>query len=44
MHLHHLQGGISFYFVRVTKIITVTNSIKSVDLNVIVTVDDKINL
>jgi hypothetical protein len=44
MYLQHLQTVLSFYFAKVTKIIKVTNSIKSVDYNVymIVIVDDKI--
>jgi hypothetical protein len=31
IHLHHLQGVLSFYFAKVTKLIRVTNSIKSLD-------------
>jgi hypothetical protein len=42
MHPHHLQGVLSFHFAKVTKIVKVTKSIKSVDSNEIVTVDDKI--
>jgi len=34
MHLHHLQGVLSFYFATAIKIIRVTNSMKSVDYNV----------
>ena len=34
MRLHHLQGVLSFYFAKVTKIIKVTDSIKSVFKNV----------
>jgi hypothetical protein len=43
MHLHHLQGVLSFYFAKVTKIIKFTNLIKSLDYNVhVIVVDDKI--
>jgi hypothetical protein len=35
MHLHYLQGALFFYFAKVTKIIMVTDSTKSV----IITVD-----
>jgi len=34
MHLHHLQGFLTFYFAEVTKIIKITKSIKSLDQNV----------
>jgi hypothetical protein len=43
MHLHYLHGVLSFYFAEVIKNIKVTNSIKSVDENVITVVDDKID-
>ena len=44
MHPHHLLPVFSFYFAKVTKIIRVTNSIKSLNYNVYLTVivDDKI--
>jgi len=34
MHLHYLQGVLSFYFAKVIKTNKVTNSIKSTDYNV----------
>jgi len=43
MHLHHLHGVLSFYSAKVIKNIKVTNSIKSVDENLITIVDDKID-
>jgi len=46
MHLHHLQGVLTFYFAKVTKVLMVTDSIKSVEYNVhvfVVVVNDDVD-
>jgi hypothetical protein len=42
--MHHLQGVLSFYLAKVTKIITVTNLIKAIDkmFNILINTKNKI--